>query len=539
MEGGVKKGESVFIASSAHVASGLSFLSREFPNETFRTVTVEEFSSNLREFVWRFRRYRRAVFYTYDFELSRTILWHGIVWWLSCRGILLDGCGRKRVASLWGLISQDIPQALAEVLLLPYVFARVDHQLRAIRRKTSPGLSLRHSITYLRTDHWFGTKAGGSVTHIAGVANSFRDFGIPLFFLSSDHLELIDESRTPVICVRPVKNIRNIRDAPQIAYNLRLISEGMKAFEQRRPTMVYQRYSQYNYAGAYLATKWNLPFVLEFNGSELWVSKHWGISLGFPRWAERIEMCNLHSADTIVVVSAALKDQLTARGIPGTKILVNPNGVDIDRFDPTTVKPESAHLREALGLNDRIVIGFIGTFGMWHGAEVLAKAVKAVVKDNSQAHFLFIGNGSTMPAVTEIIRKSGMSNRVTFTGIVPQELGPAYLGACDVLVSPHVPNTDGSPFFGSPTKLFEYMAIGRGIVASRLDQIGDILTDKETALLVTPGSVEDLSRAILVLSKDAELRRRLGENARAKVKAQYTWAIHTKRILDHLHATLE
>jgi len=538
MGGGMSEADSLFIASSAYLKMGMDRLAQEFPGEAFTTVTTEEFASKLNQFLRKFRHYRRAVFYTYDFEMSRTVLWHGIVWWISRHGILLDGSGKKRLASLFGLFFRDTPQLAAEPLLLPYIFIRVANDLSMVESKGQARMPERLSIAYLRTDHWFGTKAGGSVTHIAGVANSFRDLGIPLFFLSSDRLELIDESRTPVIWVRPTKYIQNIPDAPQIAYNIRLISEGTKAFEVRRPTMIYQRYSQYNYAGAYLAARWKLPFVLEYNGSEIWVSKHWGMKLRFPKWAEHIEMANLHSADAIVVVSAPLKQELTDRGIPPDKILVNPNGVDVDRFDPAAVKEKSAELRIKLGLQDKTIVGFIGTFGRWHGAEVLAEAIRPVAESDASVHFLLIGNGATMPRVAEIIQSSAMSDRVTLTGMVPQDSGPVYLGACDILVSPHVPNSDGSAFFGSPTKLFEYMAMERGIVASRLEQIGDILKDGETALLTTPGSVEELSRGIVTLSGNPELRERLGKNARAEVVAKYTWSSHTQRILNHLDAIL-
>jgi glycosyltransferase involved in cell wall biosynthesis len=240
-----------------------------------------------------------------------------------------------------------------------------------------------------------------------------------------------------------------------------------------------------------------------------------------------------------VVVSAPLKQELTDRGVRPDKILINPNGVDIDRFDPIAVKERSAALRDKLGLHGKTVVGFIGTFGRWHGAEVLAEAIRPVAEMDASVHFLLIGNGATMPRVAEIIQSTSMSHRVTLTGIVPQDLGSVYLGACDIFVSPHVPNSDGSAFFGSPTKLFEYMAMGRGIVASRLAQIGDILKDGETALLTTPGSVEELSRGILTLSGNRELRQRLGMNARAEVVAKYTWSSHTQRILNHLDAILE
>jgi glycosyltransferase involved in cell wall biosynthesis len=109
---------------------------------------------------------------------------------------------------------------------------------------------------------------------------------------------------------------------------------------------------------------------------------------------------------------------------------------------------------------------------------------------------------------------------------------PALLDGCDVLVSPHVPLEDGSDFFGSPTKLFEYMAMGKGIVASRLGQIGDVLKDRETALLVEPGSIAELSEAIMRLTSSPQLREQLGGAARREAIAIHTWAHNAQRVLD-------
>jgi glycosyltransferase involved in cell wall biosynthesis len=108
------------------------------------------------------------------------------------------------------------------------------------------------------------------------------------------------------------------------------------------------------------------------------------------------------------------------------------------------------------------------------------------------------------------------------------------LAACDILVSPHVPNPDGTPFFGSPTKLFEYMAMGKGIVASDLDQIGEVLRHDVTALLVQPGNVKSLCEGMIVLIEDTPRRERLGANARTDVVSRFTWEAHTGRIIEKL-----
>ncbi|HSB33189.1 MAG TPA: glycosyltransferase, partial [Nitrospirota bacterium] len=124
------------------------------------------------------------------------------------------------------------------------------------------------------------------------------------------------------------------------------------------------------------------------------------------------------------------------------------------------------------------------------------------------------------------------------TGRIPQEEGPAHLAACDILASPHVPNPDGTPFFGSPTKLFEYMAMGKGIVASDLDQIGEILKHEKTAWMVRPGDPESLMLGMKMLVDHPELRDRLGKAAREEVVAKYTWKEHTRKIIERLQDVL-
>jgi glycosyltransferase involved in cell wall biosynthesis len=106
------------------------------------------------------------------------------------------------------------------------------------------------------------------------------------------------------------------------------------------------------------------------------------------------------------------------------------------------------------------------------------------------------------------------------------------LDACDILVSPHVPLADGSAFFGSPTKLFEYMAMGKGIVASQLGQIGDVLEYEKTALLVEPGNRIELSNAIQRLASSRDLRERLGSAARKAAIERHTWSHNAARVLN-------
>jgi glycosyltransferase involved in cell wall biosynthesis len=266
------------------------------------------------------------------------------------------------------------------------------------------------------------------------------------------------------------------------------------------------------------------------------LSRHWGRPLEYEHLSERIERLNLSSADLIVVVSRASADEIIRRGVDVSRVLVNPNGVDPERYRPNV---DGHAVRSRYGLGDLTVLGFIGTFGPWHGAEVLARAFVTICQRDAQLarslRLLMIGDGVTLPAVRRILSDGGALGGTVFTGLVPQEQGPDFLAACDLLVSPHVPNPDGTPFFGSPTKLFEYMAMGKGIVASNLDQIGEVLEHGRTGWLVPPGDVAALAAGLRRLIIDRSLRSVLGAEARWQVLSQYTWHQHTKRTIDRLH----
>ena len=150
-----------------------------------------------------------------------------------------------------------------------------------------------------------------------------------------------------------------------------------------------------------------------------------------------------------------------------------------------------------------------------------------------------IGDGAKMPQIKEQIAHYGIQDYCILTGIVPQEEGQYYLAACDILVSPHIPNPDGTPFFGSPTKIFEYMAMGKGIIASNLGQIGDVLDHNKTAWMVEPGDVNELIEGFKVLIEDETLRERMGKSAREEVSAHFTWREHTRRIIEKMNDILQ
>ena len=324
----------------------------------------------------------------------------------------------------------------------------------------------------------------------------------------------------------PPETIGGTRALFDIHNNLVFTRAVVPLIQHANPDFIYQRYARFSWAGVAASARTGRPLFLEYNGSEVWVGKHWD-RVGSLKLLERYERLNLEAAARIFVVSEVEQRNLEARGVPREKIVLNPNAVDVELF-----RPGSAAMRRELGIEEKdLLAGFVGTFGPWHGVIELAEAIKSI-PESVPVRFLFVGSGSLHGEVERLLAREHASGRVIFTGAVGHERVPALLDACDILIAPHVPLADGSDFFGSPTKIFEYMAMGKVIVASRLGQIGEVLTDHETALLVEPGDIDALGVAIADLVGSSDLRKRLGANARAAAVREHTWKHNAQRVLD-------
>ncbi len=494
-----------------------------------------------RELLKHIFRYSESTVLVYINDSFRRPLFVSVLLRLMSRGrcFSLDCNGHRKNITFFNIIGFASKFAI-DYLRSKKVVRNAENDEREIKYKYASiankqlRIDMSASPVYMRTDLKLGLTAGGSVGHIAGVLNNLDCFCATPIFITSDNIPTVrDDIEKHIVDAGP--DFRDFTEVQFLHYSAIFFNRSLEILSGAKPSFIYQRYSLGNMSGIMLARHFGVPLALEFNGSEVWVSRNWGKPVKYGDLLERIESTVNLAADVVVVVSRPLKEQLVAAGVEAGKILVNPNGVDPAKYSPGI---DGSKIRNKYRLEGKTVIGFIGTFGMWHGAEVLAEAFgKLLAKRPELRHktsLLMIGDGVMMKQVRENLNKYDVMKYATLTGIVPQSEGPEHLAAADILASPHVPNPDGSPFFGSPTKLFEYMAMGKGIVASDLAQIGEILDDNHTAVLVEPGNSDDFMHGLEVLLDDKNKRESLGHEARRVVVEKYTWKEHTRRIIEKL-----
>lgn len=313
---------------------------------------------------------------------------------------------------------------------------------------------------------------------------------------------------------------RALYELAELAYSLVAYRRLAAAVAAHRPDGIYERYNLYFAAGALARRRFGLKLLLEVNAPMAHERTLYG-GLSWPRMARWIETWIWKQADVILPVTHVLAHEMVQRGVDPKRIVVIPNGVNEDHY---LGLPTVDRAKAAMALDGRLVVGFTGFVREWDRLDrIVAWMARRPASD--RLHLLVIGDGPARNEIESAAQRHGVSAHVSFTGVVPREKVPALSMAFDIaLQTALVP-------YASPLCLFEYIALGKAIVAPDQPNHLEILTADVDACLYDPNHDQGIERALDRLCDDAELRARIGSAARLLIeKQQLTWRQHARKV---------
>jgi len=305
-----------------------------------------------------------------------------------------------------------------------------------------------------------------------------------------------------------------------------------KLAAKARAELVYERrYSPK--IGAAVSRATGLPLVVEVNGlldveaEILGKAKRRGKVTAAVK--SRLRRSFYARASRVVTVTPGLAKALQLRyGLPPEKVVVVPNGADTDLLRPQ----DAAAAKGALGIPaDRPTVGFVGTLYPWHGLQYLVGAAPPLVGLHPEILFLVVGDGPIRGELEAHVKAAGMVRNFRFTGRVDHEAVPGFVNASDVCVSLIDAERYREKYGFSPLKLYEYLACGRPVVATRTAGF-DILEEFLCGLLVNPRDPLEVSSAILSLLHNPGRRTEMGGRARKVAEERYSWRSVAERLLE-------
>ena len=277
-----------------------------------------------------------------------------------------------------------------------------------------------------------------------------------------------------------------------------------------------------------------LPVVYEVRGfwEDTWLSRHpdsekMARSELYRRNRDLETRCML-AADLVVTLGEAMRDEIVARGVPASKVLIVPNAVSPEFLQPL---PDATALRHDLGIGpDEHVVGEVSTLVPHEGIGTLLAATRLLRDRGMKVRALIVGDGPERAALQRQAAEAGLAEAAIFTGRVPAAKVREFHALLDVFVVPRTP--DRVCQLVTPLKPVEAMASGLCVVTSDVKALAEIIKPEVTGALTVPQDSVALADSLELLLCSPDIRRKLGDNAREWVARDRTWAHNATRYRD-------
>lgn len=288
--------------------------------------------------------------------------------------------------------------------------------------------------------------------------------------------------------------------------------------------LIYERHALFSVSGMTYARKQGVASILEVNAPLIDEQKKYRTLVHQDKAREWTDKAFAHAA-TIIAVSKEVGDYVSKTLFSAGKIYIVPNGVNVQRFQEIRLKARDPDVNS-------FTIGFVGTLKPWHGLPLLISAFKRLQQDSKNCRLLIVGDGPEREGLVKQLEEMKLKDAVEFTGQVSPSEIPKWLALMDVAVAPY-PILEN--FYFSPLKVYEYMAAGLPVVASRAGQMETLIEDGVNGILVQPNDINDLFQGLNRIRRDPQWGRSLGEAARKTVSMKHTWEAALEQILSAAH----
>jgi len=312
--------------------------------------------------------------------------------------------------------------------------------------------------------------------------------------------------------ILPAPIAMRIRDHARIRHGKNYAEKLVMVAHERKPDVILETHIAFSLAGKIASEVTGIPLVLDDCSPAHEEEQQYGV--GLRNDALSIHRMVTNQAGLIVAVNQTMHDLLTSDGVKPEKILILENGIDDSVFHPGI---DGSDLRNKHQIpSDEIVIVFVGSFQPYHKVDLLLDAFNRI-KNDANVHLLLVGDGRTLQQCAALVKSLRIESQVTFTGRVPYSQVPHYLAAGDIAVMPATND------YGNPMKVYEYMALGKVVVAPDQSTIREIGTHGQDCYLFVPEDISSLAGALRVLVSDQGLRNRLSVAA-AKKAVKNSWS---------------
>ncbi len=362
----------------------------------------------------------------------------------------------------------------------------------------------------------------GQYVHLEELVGALRGLGHEVFIVGPTAVDNAEFGADAGLVAWLKRRLpRSLYELAEWVYGVHAYRRLTNAIATFSPDVLYERYNLFSTAGVKARRRFGLPMLLEIN-APIYAERKKFDGIALDRLARASERAAWAGADVLLPVTHALAVIVRETVGASRRVEIIPNGINLDHFaGPFDVDA----VRRRWSLEGKTVLGFTGFVRDWHG---LDRVIAAIAEDGAEhPRMLFvIGDGPARAALEAQAAALGIASRVVFTGIVPREEIPTYVSTFDIALQPAV------VAYASPLKLFEYLALGRAIVAPDQPNIREVLDDGVNALLFDPDDPDGLTGAVERLTADEPLRERLAAAARQTIARRgLTWVRNAERVV--------